>query len=482
MEPEHPNPELPAISNSTNSPNVAYIVSNDLIRVASLLPSNSDRSMLVHSLIKAYNLFDKMRLVKPQPLSAQDLKRFHSADFVDFLMTAEHHQSDHDAAEWISSGVSLESEENEEDSGTYAEKLEEFGLEHVRDADYIISQILYRPLCWYKHTTNVSTIVILINSKQHFPLIQTLVHLMNQISFGYIPCDVHTGLSYFSRPCRLRALRRWGQRGRGKRANERTMRCGGMLGRRPVGPFDRYLLLNQDSFVTRSEANGFCYVSDITLAIIELGTRFDRVMYVDLDVHHGDGVESAFLFSNKVLTLSLHHYSQGFYPGTGALTTVGKGKGIGYTLNVPLKAGLRGATLERVFEAVVPRAFERFEPDVVVIQCGADGLTDDPVGKWNVSIQSFANCVQRVVELGKPVLLLGGGGYNSPNVARCYAHILSRILRVSLKVDIPEHAYFEHYTPDFSLFVDEGNQRDWNDETYVEEVIGKMKELIDKMR
>lgn len=65
-------------------------------------------------------------------------------------------------------------------------------------------------------------------------------------------------------------------------------------------------------------------------------------------------------------------------PGTGAITTVGKGKGIGYTLNVPLRAGLRGATLERVFEAVVPRAFERFEPDVVVMQCGADGRFEEP--------------------------------------------------------------------------------------------------------
>ncbi|RUP43987.1 hypothetical protein BC936DRAFT_150108 [Jimgerdemannia flammicorona] len=360
------------------------------------------QSLLVHGLAKAYKLLEKMRVVQPQPLSAEDLKRFHSADFIDFLMAAERERGDNDATDSDDSRKNFESDENDEDGQTYDQKLEEFGLEHDCPvfpglADYV------------RHVAGGS------------------VAAARELTSGR--CDVAV--------C-------WD---------------GG-----------------------RSEAHGFCYVSDVALAIIELRAKFDRVMYIDLDIHHGDGVEGAFLFTDKVLTVSLHRYGQGFFPGTGAVTTIGKGKGTGYTLNVPLKSGLRGATLERVFDEVVLRASERFGPNAVVVQCGADGLTGDPVGEWNVSAQSIANCVKRIVGQGKPVLLLGGGGYNSPNVARCYVHILSQILRVPLKTDIPEHPYFELYTPDFSLFVDEGNQRDWNDKLYVDEVIGRVQGMIDWMR
>lgn len=101
----------------------------------------------------------------------------------------------------------------------------------------------------------------------------------------------------------------------------------------------------------RGEASGFCYVNDIVLGIHELQKKFKRILYVDLDAHHGDGVENAFAFSNKVMTLSFHHYEAGYFPGTGKVMDVGQGRGKYYSLNVPLKAGIVDTQFIFVFDS-----------------------------------------------------------------------------------------------------------------------------------
>ncbi len=90
----------------------------------------------------------------------------------------------------------------------------------------------------------------------------------------------------------------------------------------------------------KGEASGFCYVNDIVLAILELLKRHRRVLYIDIDVHHGDGVEEAFYVTNRVMTVSFHRFGNGFFPATGGLSDLGAGPGRYYAMNVPLRAGL----------------------------------------------------------------------------------------------------------------------------------------------
>jgi acetoin utilization deacetylase AcuC-like enzyme len=100
----------------------------------------------------------------------------------------------------------------------------------------------------------------------------------------------------------------------------------------------------------RNGAQGFCYVNDIAVAISELLKSFQRVLYVDLDVHHGNGVENLFSEDSRVMTLSLHLSEPGFFPCTGNVDDVGEGEGKFYSVNVPLKAGLSNKSLISIFD------------------------------------------------------------------------------------------------------------------------------------
>ncbi|KAM9269834.1 histone deacetylase 8 [Cariama cristata] len=100
----------------------------------------------------------------------------------------------------------------------------------------------------------------------------------------------------------------------------------------------------------KDEASGFCYLNDAVLGILRLRQKFDRVLYIDLDLHHGDGVEDAFSFTSKVMTVSLHKFSPGFFPGTGDLTDVGLGKGRYYSVNVPIQDGIQDEKYYQICE------------------------------------------------------------------------------------------------------------------------------------
>jgi histone deacetylase 1/2 len=101
----------------------------------------------------------------------------------------------------------------------------------------------------------------------------------------------------------------------------------------------------------KQEASGFCYVNDIVLAILELLKYHNRVLYIDIDVHHGDGVEEAFYTTNRVMTVSFHRYGD-FFPGTGDLKETGAGEGLNYSLNIPLKKGLDDKTYLHIYRIV----------------------------------------------------------------------------------------------------------------------------------
>jgi histone deacetylase 1/2 len=101
----------------------------------------------------------------------------------------------------------------------------------------------------------------------------------------------------------------------------------------------------------KREASGFCYINDINLAILELLRSYPRVLYIDIDCHHGDGVEEAFYTTDRVMTCSFHKFGE-YFPGTGTQEDRGRGKGKGYAVNVPLKDGITDEAFKSVFEPV----------------------------------------------------------------------------------------------------------------------------------
>jgi len=171
----------------------------------------------------------------------------------------------------------------------------------------------------------------------------------------------------------------------------------------------------------KSECNGFCYVNDIVLAILELLKVFPRVLYVDIDIHHGDGVEEAFYLSNRVMTVSFHKFGD-FFPGTGDIADIGARDGRGYSVNVPLKDGVTDHNYHSIFKPVMTRVLEAFQPSAIVMQCGADSLAGDMLGTFNLTLKGHAGCLEFLRRHGVPLLVLGGGGYTVRNVARCWAY------------------------------------------------------------
>jgi acetoin utilization deacetylase AcuC-like enzyme len=143
----------------------------------------------------------------------------------------------------------------------------------------------------------------------------------------------------------------------------------------------------------KEQASGFCYVNDIVCAIIELLKYHNRVLYIDIDVHHGDGVEEAFYTTNRVMTVSFHRYGDGFFPGTGDLLEVGCGEGKYFSLNVPLKENVNDQQFENVFTSIMEEVRNHYRPDVVVLQCGADALAWDRLGTHNTTIRAHGSCV-----------------------------------------------------------------------------------------
>jgi len=222
----------------------------------------------------------------------------------------------------------------------------------------------------------------------------------------------------------------------------------------------------------RDHAAGFCYVNDAVLAIHRLQGRFRRVLYVDLDVHHGDGVEEAFSCTDRVATLSLHQHEPGFFPGSGALEDTGLGRGKGWAVNLPLREGCTDAMFVTAFSAVFQPLVEKFVPECVVVQCGADCLARDPVGGFALTTSGPVAAVREVRRTGLPLLLLGGGGYHPANAARLWTAVTAAVVGVELDSDIPDtDQYFEHYGPDFTLEVGRGSRRNMNREEEVRSML-----------
>ncbi|KAJ7581068.1 hypothetical protein C8J56DRAFT_832969 [Mycena floridula] len=191
----------------------------------------------------------------------------------------------------------------------------------------------------------------------------------------------------------------------------------------------------------RGEASGFCYVNDIVLAILELLRYHARVLYIDIDIHHGDGVEQAFYQSNRVMTLSIHKHVEGFFPGTGKLEDNGHALGKHFCINVPLKDGITDTMYVSMFKTITRKVIESFDPSCIVLQCGADSLGCDRLGAFSLSIAAHGECVAFVKGFNLPMLVLGGGGYTIKNVSRCWTYETSVLVGTTIPNELPATVY-----------------------------------------
>ena len=254
----------------------------------------------------------------------------------------------------------------------------------------------------------------------------------------------------------------------------------------------------------KSEASGFCYINgqsqpqlqirlylqlsaDIVLGILELLRYKQRVLYIDIDVHHGDGVEEAFYTTDRVMTVSFHKYGE-YFPGTGELRDIGVGQGKHYAVNFPLRDGIDDRSYKGIFEPVIKSVMEYYRPEAVVLQCGGDSLSGDRLGCFNLSMQGHANCVNFVKSFNLPVLVLGGGGYTMRNVARTWAYETGLLVGQTMGPELPFNDYYEvsalivvintydaytspqYYAPDYELAVRPSNMDNANSPEYLEKI------------
>ncbi len=182
----------------------------------------------------------------------------------------------------------------------------------------------------------------------------------------------------------------------------------------------------------RGTAGGFCIYNDAALAIRRLldgGVR--RVLYIDVDAHHGDGVEQIFWDDDRVLTLSLHESGTSLYPGTGFPNEIGGAAAQGRAVNVALPAGTGDSGWLRAFHAVVPQLTAAFEPEVIVSQHGCDGHARDGLTNLRLSVDGQRQNILDIAQLADQHaegrwVALGGGGYDITHVVpRAWTHLLA---------------------------------------------------------
>jgi acetoin utilization protein AcuC len=182
----------------------------------------------------------------------------------------------------------------------------------------------------------------------------------------------------------------------------------------------------------RANASGFCIYNDPAIAIAWLlGQGVERIAYVDIDVHHGDGVQAAFWNDPRVLTISLHEHPATLFPGTGLPTDTGGPDADGFAVNLPLPAGTGDAGWLRAFHAVVPPLVRGFNPQILVSQHGCDTHRTDPLANLQLTIDAQRSAHAAIHQLaheaaGGRWLLTGGGGYQLVQVVpRSWTHLLA---------------------------------------------------------
>jgi histone deacetylase 1/2 len=168
------------------------------------------------------------------------------------------------------------------------------------------------------------------------------------------------------------------------------------------------------------------------------------------------------------MTCSFHKYGD-YFPGTGNIKDIGTGGGKFFSVNVPLNDGIDDESYLSIFKPIISKIMEVFRPSAVVLQCGADSLTGDRLGCFNLSLKGHAECVEFVKGFDLPTLVLGGGGYTMRNVARCWAYETSVICQQTISNNnLPYNDYLEYYGPDYKLHLVPTGMKNCNSREYLE--------------
>jgi acetoin utilization protein AcuC len=168
-------------------------------------------------------------------------------------------------------------------------------------------------------------------------------------------------------------------------------------------------------------AAGFCYINDVALACQVFAEKGKKVLYLDVDVHCGDGVAAFFYERSDVMTISLHQNPRTLFPGTGFENEIGKGKGKGYCVNIPLPIGTYDEAYLLTIKDVVLPLIGAFKPDVFVFELGTDALAGDPLANLRLTNNVYQDIIHYLLAFKKPILMTGGGGYNVQNTVRAWA-------------------------------------------------------------
>jgi acetoin utilization protein AcuC len=168
-------------------------------------------------------------------------------------------------------------------------------------------------------------------------------------------------------------------------------------------------------------AGGFCFLNDVALACLNLAAAGKRVVYLDVDAHHGDGVQDFFYRRNDVLTISLHESGKTLFPWGGFEDEIGEGPGLGYNVNVSLPADTYDEAFLSAFDRVVVPLLGAYQPDVIVLELGMDMLAGDPLTHLHMTNNVVVDVLNALLKCGCPLLVAGGGGYHVENTVRGWA-------------------------------------------------------------
>ena len=195
----------------------------------------------------------------------------------------------------------------------------------------------------------------------------------------------------------------------------------------------------------KDRASGFCIFNDIAVAIKHLQKleKNIRIAYLDIDCHHGDGVQWLFYDDPNVLTISLHESGKFLFPGTGDTKERGESEGQGYAINFPLLPGTSNKMYLKLFRKCVPRILETYQPDILLTQLGVDTHFNDPLTQMGLSISIYRDLGQTIETCATDYcnnrwLAFGGGGYQMSVVPRAWTIFLSKMLHIDLENKLPD--------------------------------------------
>jgi acetoin utilization protein AcuC len=184
-----------------------------------------------------------------------------------------------------------------------------------------------------------------------------------------------------------------------------------------------------------NRASGFCYFNDPVFAVLTFLSRgLERVLYVDLDAHHGDGVQDAFADDPRVLTISIHEEKR--WPHSGLVLD----RAAGGARNLPVPRGFNDSELDFLMERAVQPLARAFEPQALVVTCGVDGLAGDPLSRLELSNTALWRAVEHLVAEYPRAVVLGGGGYNPWTVIRCWSGLWGRLSGRAIPAGLPHEA------------------------------------------